>query len=166
MTTNVVSTDTGLDALLTLLHLQGVAADRDQLRHRSGTASFGAADIIRCARSLGLKARTHRTEWSRLPDSPLPAIALLRDGSFMVIAKASAEKVLVQSPQAQRPVLMERDELVALWGGDLILMARRAGLSQPYLFRLFGTKKELYIASSAWPRHGRVGPTASSSRPV
>ena len=129
MTTNAVSTDTGLDALLTLLHLQGVAADRDQLRHRAGTAIFGAADIIRCARSLGLKARTYRTQWSRLSGSPLPAIAMLRDGSVMVIAKASADKVLVQSPQAQRPVLMERDELCAIWDGGLILMARRAGLS-------------------------------------
>src|SRR5215212_2517717 len=26
-------------------------------------------------------------------------------------------------------------------------IARRAGISQPYLFRLFGTKKELFIAS-------------------
>ncbi|MET3990315.1 subfamily B ATP-binding cassette protein HlyB/CyaB [Bradyrhizobium sp. JR7.2] len=129
MTTNAVSTDTGLDALLTLLHLQGVAADRDQLRHRTGTAIFGAAEIIRCAKSLGLKARTYRTQWSRLSGSPLPAIAVLRDGSFMVIAKASADKVLVQSPQAQRPVLMERDELCAIWDGGLILMARRAGLS-------------------------------------
>ncbi|AHY51066.1 type I secretion system permease/ATPase [Bradyrhizobium japonicum] len=129
MTTNAVSTDTGLDALLTLLHLQGVAADRDQLRHRAGTAIFGAADIIRCARSLGLKARTYRTQWSRLSGSPLPAIAMLRDGSFMVIAKASADKVLVQSPQARGPVLMERDELCAIWDGGLILMARRARLS-------------------------------------
>lgn len=129
MTTNAVSTDTGLDALLTLLHLQGVAADRDQLRHRFGAASFGAAEIIRCARSLGLKARTYRTQWSRLSDSPLPAIAMLRDGSFLVIAKASADKVLVQSPVAQRPVFMERDEFAAIWDGGLILMARRAGLS-------------------------------------
>ncbi|MET4307525.1 type I secretion system permease/ATPase [Bradyrhizobium barranii] len=129
MTTNAVSTDTGLDALLTLLHLQGVAADRDQLRHRTGTVVFGAAEIIRCAKSLGLKARTYRTQWSRLSGSPLPAIAMLRDGSFMVIAKASADKVLVQSPEAQRPVLMERDELCAIWDGGLILMARRAGLS-------------------------------------
>jgi subfamily B ATP-binding cassette protein HlyB/CyaB len=129
MTTNAVSTDTGLDALLTLLHLQGVAADRDQLRHRAGTAIFGAADIIRCAKSLGLKARTYRTKWERLSGSPLPAIAMLRDGSFMVIARASADKVLVQSPQAQRPMLMERDEFTVLWDGGLILMARRAGLS-------------------------------------
>src|SRR5881394_3226852 len=28
-------------------------------------------------------------------------------------------------------------------------IARRAGISQPYLFRLFGTKKELYKASVA-----------------
>ena len=26
-------------------------------------------------------------------------------------------------------------------------IARRAGISQPYLFRLFGTKKELFIAT-------------------
>jgi ATP-binding cassette, subfamily B, bacterial HlyB/CyaB len=129
MTTNAGVADTGLDALLTLLHLKGVAADRDQLRHRTGAAVFGAADIVRCARSLGLKARTYRTQWSRLPDSPLPAIAMLRDGSFMVIAKASPDKVLVQSPGVQRPVLMERDELCANWDGGLILMARRAGLS-------------------------------------
>lgn len=129
MTTHAVSTDTGLDALLTLLHLQGVAAERDQLRHRQGTAHFGAADIIRCAKSLGLKARTHRTQWSRLPDTPLPAIAMLRDGSFMVIAKASADKVLVQSPMTQRPVFMERDEFAVIWDGGLILTTRRAGLS-------------------------------------
>src|SRR5437016_14465191 len=28
-------------------------------------------------------------------------------------------------------------------------IARRAGISQPYLFRLFGTKKELFKASTA-----------------
>src|SRR5437763_12762474 len=28
-------------------------------------------------------------------------------------------------------------------------IARRAGISQPYLFRLFGTKKELFKAASA-----------------
>ncbi|MBR0844260.1 type I secretion system permease/ATPase [Bradyrhizobium liaoningense] len=123
------ATDAGLDALLTLLHLKGVAADREQLRHRTGAATFEAADIVRCARSLGLKARTYRTDWSRLPESPLPAIAMLRDGGFMVVAKASADKVLVQSPGAQRPVLMTQDELCAIWDGGLILLARRAGLS-------------------------------------
>lgn len=121
--------DSGLEALVTLLHLQGVAADREQIRHRIGTNKIGAAEILRCARDLGLKARAYSTDWSRLAKTPLPAIAALRDGGFLVVAKASEEKVLVQSPQALRPSLMTRDELDALWDGRLILMTRRAGLS-------------------------------------
>jgi ATP-binding cassette, subfamily B, bacterial HlyB/CyaB len=119
----------GLEALLTLLHLQGVAADRDQIRHRLGTSALGAPEILRCAKDLGLKARALRTSWPRLAKTPLPGIAVLRDGTFMVIAKASDEKVLVQSPQTGRPELMTRDEFARIWDGGLILMARRAGLS-------------------------------------
>jgi AcrR family transcriptional regulator len=35
-----------------------------------------------------------------------------------------------------------------LHGTSTEKIAKRAGISQPYLFRLFGTKKELFIASS------------------
>jgi AcrR family transcriptional regulator len=34
-----------------------------------------------------------------------------------------------------------------LHGASADEIARRAGISQPYLFRLFGTKKELYVSS-------------------
>ena len=50
--------DPGLEALLLLLHLKGVAADRGQIRHRLGTEAIGVAEMLRCARDLGLKART------------------------------------------------------------------------------------------------------------
>ena len=46
-----------------------------------------------------------------------------------MVAKAGEGKVLVQSPMATRPTLMTRGELLALWDGGLILMTRRAGLS-------------------------------------
>jgi AcrR family transcriptional regulator len=35
-----------------------------------------------------------------------------------------------------------------LHGASTEDIARAAGISQPYLFRLFGTKKELYLATS------------------
>jgi AcrR family transcriptional regulator len=35
-----------------------------------------------------------------------------------------------------------------LHGGSTDAIAREAGISQPYLFRLFGTKKELYLATT------------------
>ena len=121
--------DPGLEALVTLLHFHGVAADREQIRHRLGTARIGAAEMLRCAKDLGLKARACRTKWSRLGRTPLPAIASLCDGRFLVLAKAAEDKVLVQSPETARPVLMARDDFLALWDGGLILMTRRAGLS-------------------------------------
>src|SRR5712664_4116497 len=122
-------TDPGLDALVTLLQLQGVAADAGQITHRLGTNKIGAPEMLRCAKDLGLKARVYRTDWSRLARTPLPAIAALRDGGFLVVAKVAEDKVLVQSPLAPRPALMTRDELVAVWDGRLILLTRRAGLS-------------------------------------
>jgi subfamily B ATP-binding cassette protein HlyB/CyaB len=128
-TENTRPTDSGLDALVTLLHLQGVPADADQIRHRLGTHKIGAPEMLRCAKDLGLKARDYRTHWLRLAKTPLPAIAPLRDGGFLVLAKADEDKVLVQSPMASRPALMTRDELVSVWDGQLILMTRRAGLS-------------------------------------
>src|SRR5262249_44207439 len=114
---------------VTLLQFQGLAADRGQIRHRLGVEKVGAPEIIRCAREFGLKARTCRTRWSRLASTPLPAIATLSDGGFIVLAKATAEQVLVQSPRTSRPALMTQEEFLAIWDGGLLLMTRRAGLS-------------------------------------
>jgi hypothetical protein len=52
----------------------------------------------------------------------------MRDGGFLLLAKASDEKVLVQDPLQPRPALMTRAELEAVWTGDLVLMTRRASL--------------------------------------
>jgi ATP-binding cassette, subfamily B, bacterial HlyB/CyaB len=121
--------DPGLNALVTLLHFQGVATDPGQIRHQLGTDKIGAPEMLRCAKDLGIKARSCRTDWSRLVKTPLPAIATLHDGGFLVVAKAAEDKVLVQSPQASRPALMTRAEFLAAWDGGLILMTRRAGLA-------------------------------------
>ena len=83
--------------------------------------------MLRCAKELGLKARACRTNWARLASTPLPAIAALRDGGFLLLAKAGEDKVLVQSPQSPRPALMTRAEFDAVWDGRLVLMTRRAG---------------------------------------
>src|SRR5262249_58423801 len=87
--------DPGLEAFVTLLQFQGVAADREQIRHRLGTAKIGAPEMLRCAKDLGLKARAYRADWSRLARTPLPAIAALRDGRVMGGAKARAGQGLV-----------------------------------------------------------------------
>ena len=84
--------------------------------------------MLRVAKELGLKARQHTTNWSRLARTPLPAIAVLRDGGFLILGKVGEAEALVQRPLSPRPELMTRAELEAIWDGHLILMTRRAGL--------------------------------------
>jgi subfamily B ATP-binding cassette protein HlyB/CyaB len=120
--------DQGLFALAMLLRIHGVAAEQPQLRHRLGSA-IGITEMLRCAKELGLKARVVRTTWARLAQTPLPAIAALKDGGFLLLGKAAGDRVLVQRPSAPRPEVLSSAEFEAVWNGRLVLMARRASLS-------------------------------------
>jgi subfamily B ATP-binding cassette protein HlyB/CyaB len=85
--------------------------------------------MLRCAKELGIKARAATTRWHRLGKTPLPAIAVLKDGGFLILGKVGDDKIVVQSPVLPQPTLMSRGELEAVWDGKILLMTRRAGLS-------------------------------------
>jgi subfamily B ATP-binding cassette protein HlyB/CyaB len=121
--------DQGLFALTMLLRIHGVAVEQPQLRHRLGSAAVGVTEMLRCAKELGLKARAVRTTWARLAQTPLPAIAALKEGGFLLLGNVAGDRVLVQRLSAPRPEALSRAEFEALWNGRLILMARRASLS-------------------------------------
>src|SRR6202045_234208 len=124
----ITAADPGLITLVTLLRFLGIGADPEQIRHRFGGSPVGIPEMLRGASEFGLKARARKTAWSRLPNSPLPAIAALKDGGFMFLGKAGEDKVLVQSPSSPRPALMNQAEFEAVWDGRLVFMTRRAGL--------------------------------------
>lgn len=123
-----VPAESGLAALVLLLRFHGVGTDAEQIRHQFG-ADIAVPQMLRCAKELGLKARTYRTTWPRLTKTPLPGIAVLRDGSYLVIGKVSDDEALVQNPLSPRPIMMSRTEFEAVWSGELVLMASRAGLT-------------------------------------
>ena len=121
--------DPGLAALVMLLRCHGVGVDSAQIRHQCGTATVGITEMLRCAKELGLKARAPATIWERLESTPLPAIAALRGGGFLVLGKVGEDKALIQHPSSPRPEAMTRAQFEAVWDGRLVLMARRAKLS-------------------------------------
>jgi ATP-binding cassette, subfamily B, bacterial HlyB/CyaB len=121
------SGESGLAAFVQLLRFQGIGADPGQIRHRFGD-DFGVSSMLRCAKEFGLKARAHQSNWQRLANTPLPCIAALRDGGYLLLGKASDSQVLVQNPLVPRPMLMSRAEFETVWDGRLVLMTRRAGL--------------------------------------
>ncbi|WP_161850307.1 type I secretion system permease/ATPase [Bradyrhizobium sp. CCBAU 051011] len=121
--------ESGLVAVAILLRCHGIAADPEQIRHRMGAAKLGVTEILRCAKEFGLKARAQKSNWSRLAVTPLPGIALLRDGGFLILGKVDDDKILVQRPLSPQPEAMTQAELEAIWDGGIILMARRASLT-------------------------------------
>jgi subfamily B ATP-binding cassette protein HlyB/CyaB len=121
--------ESGLLALVTLLRCHGLAADPAQIRHQLGVTRVDVASMLRCAKDFGLKARIQKTSWSRLSVTPLPGIAVLRNGGFLILGKIVDDKLLVQWPMVPQPETMTQAELEAIWDGNLILMARRASLT-------------------------------------
>jgi subfamily B ATP-binding cassette protein HlyB/CyaB len=121
--------DSGLQALVSLVRMQGLSVNPEQIRHQVGAVPIGIPEMLRYAKQLGLKARERRVDFDRLATVPMPAIAARRDGGFLLLGKASEDKVLVQEPFAPRPELMSKDAFEATCDGRLVLITRRAGLS-------------------------------------
>jgi ATP-binding cassette, subfamily B, bacterial HlyB/CyaB len=125
---NEAAADPGLSVLVAMLRFHDIGIDPAQLRHRLGHRAVGVPEMVRCAKELGLKARSYRTNWKRLASTPMPGIAVLRDGDFIVLGKVGEDRAVVQSPQSPRPSLMMRAELEAVWDGELVVMTRRGSL--------------------------------------
>ncbi|HTE35004.1 MAG TPA: type I secretion system permease/ATPase [Reyranella sp.] len=121
--------DQGLAAFVMLVRFQGMAADPEQIRHRIGRSSMAVPDMLRCAKDLGLRARAYNSNWRRLVSTPLPGIARLKDGGFLVLGKIGDDKILVQPPLGGRPAQMTRAEFEAVWDGHVVLLTRRAALT-------------------------------------
>src|SRR6478735_9393502 len=121
--------DQGLAAFVMLVRFQGMAADPEQIRHRIGRSSMAVPDMLRCAKDLGLRARAYSSNWRRLVSTPLPGIARLKDGGFLVLGKIGDDKILVQPPLGGRPLQMTRAEFEAVWDGHIVLLTRRASLT-------------------------------------
>jgi subfamily B ATP-binding cassette protein HlyB/CyaB len=109
------------------VRFHGVGADPEQIRHRFGR-DIGVAEMLRCGKEFKLKVRAYRSNWDRLAQTPIPCIAALCDGRYLILGKAAEDKVLVQDPLAPRPATMTRAEFEAVWDGRLVLMAGRANL--------------------------------------
>ncbi|PKU24234.1 type I secretion system permease/ATPase [Telmatospirillum siberiense] len=130
--------DTGLSCLVLLLRYFNIAADPAQIRHDYGKTDglLEAGDLIRCAKRAGALARLAVSRWERLGRAPLPAIAVLNDGSFIVFARFvtntdKGDRILIQDPRFPTPELKERDEICADWNGQLIYLTHREALAGP-----------------------------------
>jgi subfamily B ATP-binding cassette protein HlyB/CyaB len=123
--------DSGLACLIMIARFHGLPADPAQLAHefKETGRSFGAVEILLAAKKLGLRARQVCTRLSRLAHTPLPAVAMGRDGAFCVIARADVARVLIHDPRSGRPEILSLDAFASRWTDQLILFTSRASLA-------------------------------------
>ena len=116
--------------LLILARFFGVPANGDQLRHQFGEPSktLTDTDLLRAAGHLGFTAGLVQSIWAKLAGTPLPAMARMNDGRYVVLAKVEADKVLIQNPTEPNPTILSRQAFEEQWNGELLLVTKRAGL--------------------------------------
>src|SRR3984957_20918162 len=121
--------DTGLQCLALLLRFHQVSIDPPQIAHQFSGTSIGVSEMLRCAKDLKLKARVVTENWAGLMKLPLPAIIELKDKTFIIVGKVTADDALVQLPSENRPQIIKRAEFEYDWTGRVVLMVRRASLA-------------------------------------
>jgi len=126
-----------LSALCVVARLHQVAAEPEALRHQLGlgaSAAAGVDDLLLAAKHLGLKAKLSSASADRLNLTPLPALALMNDGRFVVLAQCDSQRVLFLDPAAagadgaSRPTIEPLAAFAGQWSGQLILITSRASL--------------------------------------
>ncbi|MGJ4997630.1 type I secretion system permease/ATPase [Bradyrhizobium sp. HKCCYLS3077] len=123
-------TDQGAWALALSLHLLGIVADPGRIQHEAGRSdALSIDDLLRATARFPVKARLITSKVARLKSTPLPTVAVLRDGGFAVIGKVTETGVLIQGLADAGPRLLSFVEFEAVWSGQLILIAKRAELS-------------------------------------
>ena len=90
------SVDPGLYVLVSLLRMNGIGADAEQIRHRFGAAPIGIPEMLRCAKEFGLKARERRQLGAARRPRRCRRSRRCRDGGFLLLGKVADGKVLVQ----------------------------------------------------------------------
>ena len=122
--------DTALACLVMMARFHGLAADPDQIAHQHIAAGqrLSVSDMLLAGRQLGLQVKRVTTRVERLATTPLPAVAIDADGHCFILARVDGDKVLIQSPRVGRPELITQTELLARWGGELVLFASRASM--------------------------------------
>lgn len=126
---------TGIVCLCVVAGQHQRSADPLQLARALGLdpgASISENQLLLAAKELGLKAKIARSNWTRLPNIGLPAIAQLKSGEYVVLLRLDAgEHVLIGDPRNARPQRLAQEQFDEIWSGKLVLIKTRLRLDNP-----------------------------------
>lgn len=134
--------DTALVSFCTISAYYHIASDPEQLKRELSLQgkSISEKDILRAAQLIGLRARiVEVTNYERLARIPVPAIAKLRDGNFVIFGgKQASEKYRFVDPVSRQAIELDEIELTHHLEPILVLINRKIGGTgvDPQIFNL------------------------------
>lgn len=121
----------GFQVLAAIAKALGVQVTGAQLVHQMGLGRRQPTtdDLIRAAKTIGLRARLVREPGEKkLRNLPVPAMIKLQDGSWHTFrGEAEGDRFRIVDPIERRNELLTMDELLARFGGEVILVAKGLG---------------------------------------
>lgn len=118
--------DSALESFITMVHFHGISVNSEQIRHAYAiNEKMSEIEIVKAAKELGLKSKKANVEYGKLPKMVLPAIAKLKDQSYIILAKADEKRVLVLFPEEKSPRVLEKEEFINVYDGCIFLFAKR-----------------------------------------
>lgn len=124
--------DTALICLVAIAKMLGLPADMAQLRRAYVVNEKGMDSLMlmRAAKDLGLKSRLVTSVPEQLAQTPLPAIAILKNGNYVVLARMDKERVTIIDPYKENAITIPVGNFLNAWSGQVILLTRRVGLTE------------------------------------
>ncbi len=124
---HVAPLDTGSWCLSLLLSIFDMRAEAQQIQHdfANPNGQLDLLGLVKAARRYELKAKAVTATIKQLAKLLLPAIVQYNDGSFVILARCTAEQVLVQQA-GQPPQQLTTATFETLYNGNLVLLARCA----------------------------------------
>ena len=117
----------GIKALARILQNYGTAVDEKKLLAEHDRPDTGTAweDLRRIAKKYKLRSELIRPGTEELREVPLPAIARMVNGCYVVVIMINDEAVYLLDPVQARPVALSQKQFVEAWTGDILTFSAK-----------------------------------------
>ncbi len=85
----------------------------------------GMKDFARIAKKYRIRSEIIRPTEEEFREAPVPSIALMQNGSYVVIASRNDEAVYLIDPRLQAPVALSQKQFMEAWQGELMTFSAR-----------------------------------------
>jgi subfamily B ATP-binding cassette protein HlyB/CyaB len=120
------SIDSGLVCLVAVARVLGVVAEEEAIRRECGLDAMpmDTKDLIHAAKFLKLKTKKIMPSFNKMEEQPIPAIALMQDGSYVVLGQCKDGKIVVFNAIEGQSQVVDLTDFIKLWSGQIIAIRK------------------------------------------